>query len=393
MPATDDASAYQTDPNNHGSIFSVTAGIVKPLDRARPVCHYSCLVSDPAPEAAVPSGTDADEARARAALAPDVYDYFAAGSGVEESLPASVAAWRRLSFYPRILRDVSSVDTSTSILGSQVSTPIGVAPTGYTRMAHADGELAMAAGAAAAGSVYTMSTRATSTAADIGKVAGAWWLQVYLLRDRELTAGLVARSVDAGASALVLTADTPYVAAKARDTAALGELGEPLLAELDGRRDTGVFQAPTVTFADIGWLREISGGLPVVVKGVLRADDARACLDAGASAVWVSNHGGRQLDGAVPPATALPDVVRAVGDRAEVYVDGGIRTGRDVLRALALGARGVFLGRPLLWALATGGQAGVRGALARFTAEFEEAMALSGCPAIPDIGADLVSPT
>jgi 4-hydroxymandelate oxidase len=331
------------------------------------------------------------ESAARSALPDGVYDYIASGSGVEETLPANLAAWREIGLRPRVLRDVSAVDTTTTVLGTEVSSPVLVAPTGYHRLAHPDGEVASAKGTAEAGGLFVLSTRATTPLGDVAAVAGPWWLQVYVLRDRGLTAEIVQAATAAGARALVLTGDTPYVGSKARPSAyPAAAPGRCLVPALENRADEGTWQSPAVTFDDIGWLRDVSGGLPVVVKGVLRADDARACLDAGAAALWVSNHGARQLDGAIATARALPEVRSAVGDACEVYVDGGIRTGRDVLRALALGARATFVGRPVLWALATGGGEGVRHLLTSLRDEVTEAFALAGCRSPAEVTGDLV---
>jgi 4-hydroxymandelate oxidase len=332
------------------------------------------------------------EHEAEQLLHPDVYNYFATGSGIEETLIANVTAWRTLFLRPRVLRDVSSVDTSTTVLGTPLPAPIAVSPTGYQRLGHADGEVATAKGTAEAGGIFTLSTRASASLDEIEAVAGPWWFQVYVLRDRELTERIVRRAAETGARALVLTADTPYVGTKARHTGFPANFDAPsVIPELGEREDEGVWQNPAVTYADIGWLRELSG-LPVVVKGVLRSDDAKACLDAGAAAIWVSNHGARQLDGAAPTAAALPEVVEAVGSECEVYVDGGIRTGRDVLRALAIGARAAFVGRPVLWALTTAGADGVRELLTGLRAEFEEALQLAGCTSLADIDHDLLRP-
>ncbi|MEQ4205812.1 alpha-hydroxy acid oxidase [Actinopolymorpha sp. B9G3] len=332
------------------------------------------------------------EQAARAALPADVYDYIATGSGVEETLAGNDRAWHEVALRPRVLRDVSDVETATSVLGTPVASPVLVAPTGYHRLAHPDGEVATAKGTAEAGSLFVLSTRATASLDEVAAVAGPWWMQHYLLRDRDLTAEIVRGAVDAGARALVLTADTPYVATKARVGAVpVGPSVPRLVPAMETRDDEGTWQDPAVTFKDIGWLRELSGGLPVVVKGVLRGDDARACVDAGAAAVWVSNHGARQLDGAIPTAVALPQVRAAVGEACEVYVDGGIRTGRDVVRALALGATAAFVGRPALWALGTGGADGVRELLTSLQAEVAETLALCGCRSVSDVNADLAA--
>ncbi len=335
--------------------------------------------------------------RARELLPSEVYDYYASGSGSERTLRASVKAWQRTWLAPQVLRDVSATDTAVSLLGAALATPVGVAPTAFHRMAHPDAELATAAGAARAGALYVLSTRSTCRIEDVGAVVtaagGTWWFQVYVMRDRGLTAGLVRRAVRAGAAALVLTADTPVVGRKRwSQQARLAVSDRDFLVNLGPLADhEDAAQAANVTFADIGWLAGIAGGLPVVVKGVLRPDDALACAAHGASAIIVSNHGGRQLDGAIPTAWALPAVVEATrmagAGGCPVYVDGGIRTGRDVLAALALGARAVFVGRPVLWALACGGADGVCELLTGLTAEFAHAMALAGVAAAADVPA------
>jgi 4-hydroxymandelate oxidase len=335
--------------------------------------------------------------RARKLLARHVYDYYAGGSGRERTLRANEKAWRQVWLAPRVLRDVSAVDTSVRLLGAKVATPLCVAPSGYHGLAHADGELASAAGAARAGALFVLSSRSTRRIEDVGRTVaaegGTWWFQVYLMRDRELTAGLVRRAAAAGAAGLVLTADTPVVGRKRRDSADGVVSDEHFLVNLGPLDDlSAATQAADPGPADIGWLREVSGGLPVVVKGVLRGDDAATCRAAGAAAVIVSNHGGRQLDGALPAAAALPGVALALaagpggpGGRGEVYADGGIRTGEDALAALALGAGAVFLGRPVLWALACGGADGVRSLLAGLTEDLAHAMALAGAPSVGDV--------
>ena len=331
--------------------------------------------------------------RARGLLPSEVYDYYAGGSGCERTLRANAKAWRRVWLAPRVLRDVSAVDTGACLLGAAMATPVGVAPTAFHRMAHPEGELATAAGAAGAGALYVLSSRSSCRIEDVGAVVagqgGTWWFQVYVMRDRGLTASLVRRAARAGASALVLTGDTPVVGRKAR-----GGPGRPVISDADFLVNLGPLsdpgaaeQAADVTFADIGWLAEISGGLPVVVKGVLQPDDALACAAHGAAAVIVSNHGGRQLDGAIAAASALPGVAAAVPAGIGVYVDGGIRDGQDVLAALALGARAVFVGRPVLWALACGGADGVRELLAGLTGDLAYLMALAGAASVAEVPA------
>jgi 4-hydroxymandelate oxidase len=328
--------------------------------------------------------------RARKLLPTDAYDYYAGGSGRERTLRANEKAWRHVWLAPRVLRDVSTVDTSTRLLGTEFATPLCVAPTGYHGLAYPDGELATAVGAARAGALFVLSTRSSRRIEDVAEVVaaagGTWWFQVYLMRDRELTAGLVRRAAAAGAAALVLTADTPVVGRKRRNSADGVVSDEDFLVNLGPLADmAAATQTADVTFADISWLSQVAAGdgrgrLPVVVKGVLRGDDADACRAHGAAAVIVSNHGGRQLDGALPSALALPDVAgqQQPDSDWEVYADGGIRTGEDALAALGFGARAVFLGRPVLWALTCGGADGVRSLLTGLTDDLAHAMALAG---------------
>jgi 4-hydroxymandelate oxidase len=354
------------------------------------------------------------EQQARGLLPAPVYDYYAGGAGRERTLRANERAWARTWLAPRMLRDVSVVDTATTLLGCPVATPLAVAPTAFHRLAHPDGEVATAAGAARAGALLVVSTRSTRTLEDVAAAAGPWWFQVYIMADRSHTARLVRRAAAAGASALVLTADTPQVGRKRRDSDDLVIPDEDYLANLGQLEDlSGTDQDATVTVADIAWLSDISGGLPVVVKGVLRPDDALACAAAGAAAVMVSNHGGRQLDGAIPTAAALPGiaaalqatpvtpitygaqttgVARAPGAEADgwpggvpAYVDGGVRSGEDALAALALGARAVLLGRPVLWALACGGADGVAELLTGLTDGLAHAMALAGAASLAEV--------
>jgi 4-hydroxymandelate oxidase len=345
------------------------------------------------------------EAAARERLERGVYDYVAGGADDERSVADAQAAWSRLRLRPRVLRDVSEVSMATTVLGSRLPVPLLVAPMAYHRMAHPDGEAASAAGAAAAGAGYILSTQATMTVEEVaGTVPDSLrWFQVYVVRDRAWTADLVARAAAAGYRALVLTVDVPLLGNRLRDlhndfrlptglkpanappagAARQRELGVDPLAQA-GQFDPGL--TPEV----IGWLAERSG-LPVLVKGVLRGDDALACLEAGAAGVVVSNHGGRQLDTVVATADALAEVAAAVGDRGEVYVDGGIRRGTDVVKALALGARAVLVGRPVLWGLALGGAAGVERVLSGLAGELRLAMALCGAPALDQLTPDLVA--
>ncbi len=343
------------------------------------------------------------EERARAQLDGPAYDYYAGGADDERTLADNVAAWRRMRLRPRVLRDVATVTTATTVLGTEVDAPILVAPTAYQRMAHDEGEAATARGAAAAGTLMVASTIATVALEDVAAAApdAPRWFQVYVRTDRSWSAELISRAVDAGYRALVFTVDLPVLGHRPRDErndftlpdgmemANMGQAvpkgeGSGLAAYASAELE------PSLTFDDIGWVHEHAGGRPVLVKGVLRADDAVRAVEAGADGIVVSNHGGRQLDTALATADALPEIVEAVGGRVEVYVDGGVRRGTDVLKALALGARGVLVGRPILWGLATGGADGVTAVLDELRTQLERAMALCGAADLGDLGPDLV---
>ncbi len=303
------------------------------------------------------------EHEAELALPASVFRYFRQGARQGLSAAEAAAAWHAFRFAPHVLRDVTTVDTSVEVLGHALTAPIAIAPTTLQRAAHPVGELAMARATAEAGSLMVVSSNAGTPFADIGRTGVPWWLQAYLPQDRGLAVDLLGSAVAEGASAIVLTGDTPVVGEKYNDGPAVwDQIDESMLRVNfpDGYADApGSDKATDLGPADITWLREQTG-LPVVVKGVLRPDDARRCIQAGASAVWVSNHGGRQLDRAQPTAHCISSIVGALDGEAEVYVDGGIRDGLDVMTAVALGARCAFLGRLPLWALVQGQDAVLR---------------------------------
>jgi 4-hydroxymandelate oxidase len=339
---------------------------------------------------------DALQQRARERLPADVYDYYAGGAGAETTLAEAPAAWRAWRLRPRVLRGAAAVRLGTTLLGTEVGTPIGVAPWAYQGMAHPDGERATARGAAATGSLMTVSTSATTGLADVAAVspAGPRWFQLYRLHSPGHTDDLARRAGQAGYTALVLTVDLPVLGRRLRDLRNDFALPAGLLLAnhppVQGTQPPlAAVVTPGWTFADIERFADVSG-LPVVVKGVLRGDDAARCVAAGAAAVWVSTHGGRQADPAVASAEALPEVVEAVGAEAEVYADGGIRSGSDVLTALALGARAVFLGRPTVWGLATGGADGVARVLGGLTEELAHTMTTCGLDDVRAVPRDTV---
>lgn len=338
--------------------------------------------------------------RAERIVPPDSWSYLNRGSGDQRTVDEAHDAWDRYRLRPRVLRDVSRVTTDLELFG-RWRTPVGIAPTAFHALLHPEGEVATAAGAAAAGAPMVVSSRATRRIEDVAAaIGGAWWFQVYLMRERAITEALIRRAAAAGATAMVLTADTPYVGHRARsavlsrplpltDEQALTNMGDHLPPDVTDVWEL-IDQRADLSLDDIAWVADASD-LPVIVKGVLRADDAIACVDAGASGVWVSNHGGRQLDRAVPTAAALPEVVAAVSDSVPVVVDGGVRDGFDALTALALGARAVMLGRPVMWALAAGGGDAVATALTELTAELRHAMGLAGAAGLAELDPSMVT--
>lgn len=370
---------------------------VAPVDPGPPVDEPGVTTtSDPPVAGPVPPVSLGDFAElARAVLPPDVWDFVDGGSGSETTLAANRVALDRVAVLPRVLRGIETPRTEARLLGRSYAMPVAVAPMAYQRLMHPDGELALAAAADAAGVPYVASTLSSTPIEQIAAVGGPVWFQLYWLRDRGLVRDLLNRAHDAGCVALMVTVDVPILGRRLRD--ARNSFAIPpgvLAANLSGGRDdlahaatpgvsalaahSGAVFAPALTWPDLDWLRGQTA-LPLLVKGILDPRDANLAAAAGADAVVVSNHGGRQLDGAPATATMLPEVLAAVGERCEVLMDSGIRGGVDVLRALALGAAGVLLGRPLLWALAAGGRAGAEQALSLLAGELRDALALAGC--------------
>ena len=333
------------------------------------------------------------EEAARGLLPPGVADYYAGGAEAEITLGEATAAWRSWRLRPRVLRGISAVRLGTTLLGSEVRTPIGVAPLAYQSLAHPDGERGCARGAAAAGALMTVSTSASTPLADVAAVdpRAPKWFQLYRRHSPAFTDDLARRAGQAGYRALVLTVDLPLLGRRLRDETNAFVLPADLPLGNSPGEDAVPAHTPDWTFDDIGRFADLSG-LPVVVKGVLRGDDARRCVQAGAAAVWVSTHGGRQADPVVSSAAALPEVADAVGADAEVYADGGIRSGSDVLTALALGATAVFVGRPAIWGLATGGADGVSRVLGGLTAQLAHTMVLCGLSDVRAVPRDTVTP-
>uniref|UniRef100_A0ABM5GNF5 2-Hydroxyacid oxidase 1 isoform X1 n=2 Tax=Pogona vitticeps TaxID=103695 RepID=A0ABM5GNF5_9SAUR len=337
------------------------------------------------------------EQYAKKFLQKSVYDYYRSGADDQQTLAENVAAFSRLKLYPRMLRNVSVLDLSTSVLGQRVSMPICVAATAMQCMAHADGEIATARACRSMGTGMMLSSWATSSIEEVAVAApeGTRWLQLYIYKDREVTKSLVQRAEKAGYKGIFVTVDTPFLGKRFDDIRNRFQLPPHLRmknfetndlafsSEKGYGEDSGlsVYVAeaidPSINWEDLDWLRGLTS-LPIVAKGILRGDDAKEAVKRGVNGILVSNHGARQLDGVPATIEVLPEIVEAVEGKVEVFLDGGVRKGTDVLKALAFGARAVFIGRPVIWGLAYQGEEGVKEVLQILKEEFQLAMALSG---------------
>ncbi|NXN31557.1 HAOX2 oxidase, partial [Nycticryphes semicollaris] len=322
------------------------------------------------------------EAYAKKYLPKIAWDFFAAGADDCSTRDENILAYKRIRFRPRMLRDVSMMDIKTKLLGTEISFPVGIAPTGFHQLAWPDGEKSTARAAKAMSTCYIASTYSTCTLEEISAAApgGLRWFQLYIHRNRAVSQQLVQRAEALGFQALVLTADLPYTG-KRRDDVRNGFRLPPhmKLKNLEGAFEVCKMSLldPSVTWNDIHWLRSLTH-LPIVIKGILTKEDAELAVRHGVQGIIVSNHGGRQLDGGLATIDALVEIVEAVQGRVEVYLDGGIRKGSDVLKALALGAKCVFIGRPALWGLAYKGEEGLQEVLRILQDEFRLSMALAG---------------
>ncbi|MFQ6013373.1 MAG: alpha-hydroxy acid oxidase [Thermoplasmata archaeon] len=347
------------------------------------------------------------EEKVRAKISKPAFAYIAGGSEDEVSLRRNREAFGRWALRPRVLVDVASRNAAVEVLGQTLSMPIMVAPTAFHRLVHPEGEVATARGAAAAGSLMvasTLSTRSLEAIAGVGPAPR--WFQLYVYKDREVSASLIRRAEAAGYHALCLTVDTPQGGRREQEERTAftlppgiglrnfeGEGMDQLPAAEEGTSGLTAYWSnmldPSLSWDDLDWVRSV-GSLPLVLKGVMTAEDASLAVEEGVDGIIVSNHGGRQLDGTLGTLDALPEVVEAVGGKAEVYVDGGVRRGTDVLKALALGARAVLLGRPVLYGLALEGARGVQAVLEHLHRELDRAMALSGVASLADMGPSLL---
>ncbi|XP_066455334.1 2-Hydroxyacid oxidase 2 isoform X3 [Eleutherodactylus coqui] len=347
------------------------------------------------------------EAYAKDHLPKATWEYYAAGADDCCTRDDNLLAFKRIRLRPRMLRDVSVTDTKTTVLGTEISCPIGIAPTAFHCLAWPDGEMSTARAAETLNLCYVASTYSTCSVEEIVTAApdGFRWFQLYVYRDRKLSEQLVHRVEALGFKALVLTVDVPYTGKRRSDI----RNNFRLPPHLKVKNFEGVFEEhcgpdnygvpantldPSISWKDIYWLRSLTR-LPIIIKGILTKEDAELAVEHGVQGIIVSNHGGRQLDGELatdlcPQIDALSEIVDAVQGRIEVYIDGGIRTGSDVLKALALGAKCVFIGRPIVWGLAYKGEEGVRGVLQILTDEFRLSMALSGCRNVAEINRNLI---
>ncbi len=358
-----------------------------------------------------------------------IFDYIDGGAEDESTMAANAAAYRRMTFSPRVLRDVSEVDVSSSLLGRKLAYPLVLAPTGFTRIADPQGELAVARAAKRAGLPYALSTLGTRSIEEVAEVGSdRLWFQVYTWRDRDLVAELVKRAANSGYEALCLTVDVAVLGRRERDvrrgftlppkiglsTLLDGILhpgwswafltSEPIVfANVAGNATVGdgtdaISLAeyvgsqfdPALSWEELDWLRDHWSG-PIVVKGIQSVEDARIAVDRGVDAIAISNHGGRQLDSAPATLDLLPPIAEAVGGRTEIICDGGVRRGSDIVKAIALGADAVMAGRPYLYGLGAAGEAGVDQVLANLASEMERTMALIGCTRVDDLGSEYVA--
>ena len=326
------------------------------------------------------------ESLARERLPKDVYDYYAGGAGEEWTLAENRRAFDRWILRPRFLRAAGDPDPSTELFGTRVSAPILVAPWAYQRMAHPDGELATARGAAREGTIVVVSTTTVDYLEDVAKASdGPKWWQLYIFSDRGYTTEMLGRVASAGYGAICWTIDFPTNGFRDRD--ARNGFVMPM-----GLAFEELVYDPMISWDDVPYIREHVPGMPLLVKGVLTAEDAELAVQAGVDGIVVSNHGGRQLDFSAAGISALPEVVDAVAGRIPVLMDGGVRRGTAVLKALALGASAVLVGRPAAWGLAVAGEDGVADVLRILRKEFENAMTLVGCRTVDEIGPSLVAP-
>ena len=339
------------------------------------------------------------EREARTKMPESFFGYYAGGAADEITLRENRTVFDNLKLRPRVLVDVGNRFQETTVLGQATAMPVLIAPMAMAQLAHPGGEVAIAQAAKNAKIIQCTSILSNASLEEVAAAGAASWFQVYMYKDRHITQRIVERAVAAGYQAIVLTVDVAVSGVRENIMRTGLQLPSGLclknFEEFHDTKATSVLSYvkaqfdSSLTWDDLSWLRSITS-LPIVVKGILRGDDAKRAVDCGAAAIIVSNHGGRQLDTAVTGIDALPEIVAAVGTEVEVLVDGGFRRGTDIVKALALGARAVMVGRPVLWGLAVAGQEGVEQVLAIFRREFDSALALCGCSSVADIRPDLL---
>lgn len=348
------------------------------------------------------------EEHAAKSLPKNAWDYYKSGAGRQLTLKNNIAAFARYRIRPRCLMDVSKRSMQATILNEKISIPIGIAPTAMHRMAHPDGECATARAAQEQGTIYIMSTLSTSSIEEVARAAptGIKWFQLYIYTDREVTKNLIRRAENAGFKALVLTVDTPMFGLRLDDIRNEFTLPSHLrLANFNDEKADKILATKTgesglnnyihnlfdnkLTWQDVEWLKTITK-LPIILKGILTACDAKKAVEIGVAGIIVSNHGARQVDSCIASIEALPEVVEAVNNKVEVYLDGGIRDATDVFKAIALGAKMVFMGRPILWGLSYKGQAGVEDVFRILKRDFDSTIAICGCKSVDEITSRMV---
>ena len=328
-------------------------------------------------------------------LKPEIWDYFQGGSGDEVTLRENRSAFERIKLLPRVLRNVSSINMETTVQADAISFPVIIAPTAFHGLLHPEGECATALAASRCKTIMVVSTFTTRSLEDVAHCTHVSpWFQVYVYRDLGLTRTLVQRAEASGYHAIVLTVDVPRLGRRERDLRNNFTLPQGLrIANIDETLISGRYlpEPIAITWESVAWLRSITS-LPIILKGILTPQDALLALESGANGIVVSNHGGRQLDGAIAAIDALPPICTAIAGRCEIYLDGGIRRGTDILKALALGARAVLIGRPAIWGLAVNGAEGVQHVLELLRTELALAMALAGCSNLDIIDRSLLYP-
>jgi len=354
----------------------------------------------------IPVNINDFENLAKEKLTQMAYDYYSSGANDEITLRENCEAYKRIFLKYRVLVDVSKRDLSTEVLGQKIPMPVIIAPTAFHKLAHIEGEVAVAKAAGAAGTIMILSTLSNSDVEDVVKASSSpVWFQLYVYKEREVTRELIKRAEAAGCKAIVLTVDAPVLGTRERDVRNKFNLPEGIYVKnlipakrenIPATNDSGLsdyvqkFLDPSLSWKDIQWLKSVTN-LPLIIKGISCKEDALLSVESGADGIVVSNHGGRQLDTCRATIDVLPEIAEAVNDKIEILIDGGIRRGTDVLKAIALGAKAVLIGRPVIWGLAAGGEKGVSQVLEILHKEFDVAMALCGCNSVKSISKELIT--